>query len=72
MPGKDNENITDNSRPEADKASKQTADTDPADDLGDIDPKYREQVKKAYEKNVGSNQEPDEIRSNSDSGSNAE
>ncbi len=69
MPGKDNENQSRTDRPEADKASKQNAHIDRNEDMGDIDPEYRPEADKALRKNVGSNKRPDDVRTNSDSGS---
>jgi hypothetical protein len=50
MPGRDNDYRTGTDKPEADKASKQNAHIDRNEDMGDIDPEYRNEVDKLYEK----------------------
>jgi len=68
MPGKENEYQTRNDKPEANKASKQQVHVDHDEDMGDIDPKYRNEADKALRKDVGSNKNPDDVKTNSDSG----
>jgi hypothetical protein len=68
MPGKENEYQTRSDKPEANKASKQQAHVDHDEDMGEIDPQYRNKTDKALGKNVGSNKDPDDVKTNSDSG----
>lgn len=68
MPGRDNEYQPGTDKPEADKASKQNAHIDRNKDMGDIDPEYRNEADKALRKNVGSNKNPNDVKTNSDSG----
>jgi hypothetical protein len=68
MPGKDNEHQTRSDKPEADKASKQQAHVNHDEDMGEIDPKYRNKVDKALRKDVDSNKHEDDVKTNSDSG----
>ena len=70
MPGKDYEHSSKDAKPEANIASKQTSDSDRTKDLDDIDPAYRDEAKKAFQKDKGtSNEEKDQARTNSFSGS---
>jgi hypothetical protein len=66
MPGKDNEYQPRADKPEANKASKQQAHTDHDEDMGEIDPQYRNKTDKALRKDVGSNKHPDDVKTNSD------
>jgi len=68
MPGKDNEYNARVDKLEADKSSKQNAHIDHNENMGEIDPKYRNETDKALRKNMGSNKQSDEIRTNSDGG----
>jgi hypothetical protein len=70
MAGKDNEYQSRPDKPGADKASKQNAHIDHNENMGDIDPKYRNEADKALRKNVASNKRPDDVKTNSD-GANA-
>ncbi len=68
MPGK--ENIVGQKTatpPEADKASKQTADPNFSGNLEDIKPEYRPEVKKAFNEDIGSNKTGPDTRENHDS-----
>ena len=66
MPGKENEYQTQSDKPEANKASKQNAHIDHNENMSDIDPEYRNAADKALRKNVGSNKDPDDVKTNSD------
>ena len=68
MPGKDNEYQIRDDKPEANKASKQQAHVDHDDDMGDIDPKYRDKADEALRKDAGSNKRSDDVKTNSDGG----
>lgn len=68
MPGKDNEYQKRNDQPEANKASKQQVHVDYNEDMGEIDPEYRNEADKALRKDVGSNKHGDYAKTNSDSG----
>lgn len=70
MPGKETAGVNVNfGQPEADKASKQNANPDFADNMGDIKPEYRDKAKEAFEGNQGSNKEDDDNeRTNIDTG----
>ena len=68
MTGKDNEYQSRTDKPETDIASKQNAHIDRNEDMGDIDPEHRNETDKALRKNVGSNKQPDDVKTNPDSG----
>jgi hypothetical protein len=68
MPGNENPDQTNKEKPDANKASKQQAHIDRNEDMGDVDPKYRNEVDKALRKDVDSNKDPDDVKTNTSSG----
>jgi hypothetical protein len=71
MPGKDNELNVRTDKPEADRASKQNAHVDHSENMGEVEPEYRSKADKALRKNVDSNKQPDNVKTNSDGGGSA-
>ena len=56
-------------QPEANKASRQNADPNFADNMGDVQEEYRPEAGKAFQKNVGANRQTnDNERTNIDTG----
>jgi hypothetical protein len=68
MPGNDDTFETRSDKPEANKASKQQAHVDHDEDMGEVDPKYKNKADKALRKDVDSNKDPDATKTNSFSG----
>lgn|GEM_PF-5411784 len=68
MTGRNDDYQSRTDKPEADTASKQNAHIDRDEDMGEIDPEYRNEVDKALRKNVSSNKQPDDVKTNSDGG----